>query len=52
MCISRTVCQGSSMMMNQGCTITIIGNINRSRGGITLRLRLGWKVGGIFISIR
>lgn len=35
------------MMMNQGCTITIIGNINRSRGGITLRLRLGWKVGGI-----
>ncbi|OUG05524.1 hypothetical protein AZ041_003577, partial [Escherichia coli] len=21
--------------MNQGCTITIIGNINRSRGGIT-----------------
>ncbi|AUZ02539.1 hypothetical protein BWI90_20460 [Escherichia coli] len=31
------------MMMNQGCTITIIGNINRSRGGITLRLRLGWK---------
>lgn len=49
---SSSDCRSSSMMMNQGCTITIIGNINRSRGGITLRLRLGWKVGGIFISIR
>ena len=41
MCISRTVCQGSSMMRNQGCTITVTGTTIRCRGGILLRTRWG-----------
>ncbi len=39
--ISRTVCQGSSMMRNQGCTITVTGTTIRCRGGILLRTRWG-----------
>mgnify|MGYP000070231118 CR=1 FL=1 len=38
-CTSHTVCRGSSMMRNQGCTITVTGTTIRCRGGISLRTR-------------
>ncbi len=38
---SSSDCRSSSMMMNQGCTITIIGNINRSRGRYNTQAPIG-----------
>ncbi|EKW15728.1 putative rhsE, partial [Escherichia coli 94.0618] len=48
-CTSHTVCRGSSMMRNQGCTITGTGTMTRYRGGILHKTPLGWRGDGICI---
>ncbi len=48
-CTSHTVCRGSSMMRNQGCTITGTGTMTRYRGGILHKTPLGWRGDGTCI---
>ena len=49
---SRFAMPGSTLTVRRDCTITCSATTTRRSGGLLCRIRLGWMVGGTYISMR